>query len=213
VTSEPRTRSLVVLMSGLGTTLKAILESVAGDGYGAEVTAVISDNPEAAGLEFARAADVPVEIVPLNDYATREEWDRALGDAIARHHPDLVVLAGFMKILGAPTVERFAGSIVNTHPALLPSFPGAHAVRDTLAHGVKVTGCTVHIVDVGVDTGPIVAQAAVDVRENDTEESLHERIKGVERRLVVDTIREMATRGWTIEGRTVRLGPPEGEKP
>jgi len=213
VTSEPRTRSLVVLMSGLGTTLKAILEAVAGDGYGAEVAAVISDNPEAAGLEFARAADVPVEIVPLNDYATREEWDRALGDAIARHHPDLVVLAGFMKILGAPTVERFAGSIVNTHPALLPSFPGAHAVRDTLAHGVKVTGCTVHIVDVGVDTGPIVAQAAVDVRENDTEESLHERIKGVERRLVVDTIREMATRGWTIEGRTVRLGPPEGEKP
>lgn len=213
MTSEPRTRSLVVLMSGLGTTLKAILEAVAGDGYGAEVAAVISDNPEAAGLEFARAAGVPVEIVPLNDYATREEWDWALGDAIARHHPDLVVLAGFMKILGAPTVERFAGSIVNTHPALLPSFPGAHAVRDTLAHGVKVTGCTVHIVDVGVDTGPIVAQAAVDVRENDTEESLHERIKGVERRLVVDTIREMATRGWTIEGRTVRLGPPEGEKP
>ncbi len=199
-------------MSGLGTTLKAILDAVTQEGFGAEVVAVISDNAEAAGLEFARSAGVPVEVIPLSRYEDRDQWDGALGDAIARHQPDLIVLAGFMKILGPSTVERFMGKIINTHPALLPCFPGAHAVRDALAHGVKIAGCTVHIVDVGVDTGPIVAQAAVDVRENDNEESLHERIKGVERRLVVDTIHALVTRGWTIEGRTVRLGPPEGDK-
>ena len=193
--------------------MAAILEATREPTYGATIVAVVSDRPDAAGLEIARAASVPVEVVSLESFATRDVWNLALGDAIDRHRPDLVVLAGFMRILAPETVERFAGRILNTHPALLPAFPGAHAVRDALDHGVKVTGCTVHLVDAGVDTGPIVAQAAVEVRENDTEESLHERIKGVERRLVVDTVHALVTRGWAIEGRTVRLGPPEGEKP
>ncbi|MCJ7826726.1 MAG: phosphoribosylglycinamide formyltransferase [Demequinaceae bacterium] len=174
---------------------------------------MISDREEAPALDLARAEGVPVEVVPLAGYADREEWNRALGDAIERYAPDLVVLAGFMKILAPETVGRFAGRMINTHPALLPAFTGAHAVRDALAHGVKITGCTIHLVDVEVDAGPIVAQAAVAIEEGDTEGSLHERIKAVERGLVVDTVRRLLKDGWTVEGRRVRCGTSEGKKP
>lgn len=190
----------------------AALLAAAGDGsLGARVAAVVSDKKEAPGLELARAAGVPTAVVTLEDFPSRDAWNDGLARAIDAFAPELVVLAGFMKILSAQTVDHFAGRIINTHPALLPAFPGAHAVRDALGHGVKVTGCTIHIVDSGVDTGPIVAQAAVDVRENDTEAELHERIKAVERQFLVETVRALVTRGWTIEGRIVRLGPVKGD--
>jgi len=208
VTSDAPPASIVVLISGAGTTMSAILEASGSDGYGARIAAVISDRPSAPGLDIARAAGVPTSVIPLADYPSREEWNRDIVTAIDAHSPDLVVLAGFMKILAPATVAHFAGRIINTHPALLPSFPGAHGVRDALAHGVKVTGCTVIFVDEGVDTGPIIAQEVVEVTPNDTEETLHERIKTVERALVVDTIHALVARGWTVEGRHVLLGVP-----
>ena len=189
--------------------MAALLGATSDPGYGARVSAVVSDNEDAPALAIAGAAEVPTEIVPLSSYGTREEWDHALEDAIERYSPDLVVLAGFMKILAPTTVERFSGRIINTHPALLPSFPGAHAVRDALTHGVKITGCTVHLVDAGIDTGPIVAQASVAVEDGDTEETLHERIKAIERTLVVETVRRLLGSGWTVDGRRVRFGASE----
>jgi len=138
------------------------------------------------------------------DFATRDDWDAALTDAVAEHSPDLVVSAGFMKIVGKRFLERF--TMINTHPALTPSFPGAHAVRDALDYGARVTGCTVHLVDAGIDTGPVVAQASVAIEDDDDESSLHERIKTVERRLLVDTVGRMVRDGWQVNGRRVRLG-------
>ncbi|MBB6471915.1 phosphoribosylglycinamide formyltransferase-1 [Sphaerisporangium rubeum] len=140
----------------------------------------------------------------VSDHPNRAAWDVALRDAIAAHKPDLVVSAGFMKILGPEVLAAFP--VVNTHPALLPSFPGAHAVPEALAYGVRVTGCTVHLVDAGVDTGPVIAQEAVSVEDGDDESSLHERIKSVERRLLVDVVGRMARDGWSVTGRRVRLG-------
>ena len=186
--------------------MSAILEAAKEPGYGARVAAVISDRAAAPGLTLARAANVPTAVVALAEFPSREEWNRGIRKAIDVFSPDLVVLAGFMKILSPATVGHYRGRILNTHPALLPSFPGAHGVRDALAHGVKVTGCTVILVDDGVDTGPIVAQATVDILPGDSEETLHERIKTVERALVVDTIHALVTRGWTVEGRRVLLG-------
>jgi phosphoribosylglycinamide formyltransferase-1 len=151
---------------------------------------------------------VPTFIHKLGDYPSRWEWDVAIAEEIASYKPDLVVAAGFMKILGAPTLDAFP--VLNTHPALLPSFPGAHGVRDALAHGVKVAGCTVMLADAGVDTGPIVAQEAVPVLPDDDEAALHERIKTVERRLLVDIVGRMAREGWTVSGRIVRIGNPSG---
>ncbi len=166
--------------------------------------AVGSDRPDARGLAVAQAAGVPVFACPLSDPENRSAWDRALAERIAGFAPDLVVLAGFMKIVGPAVLERFSPRLVNTHPALLPAFPGAHPVRDALAYGVKITGVTVHLVDEGVDTGPVVAQAAVEVRPGDTEDLLHERIKQVERGLLVDAIGALV-RGFTVQGRKVRL--------
>ena len=206
MTSDAPPASVVVLISGAGTTMSAILEAARDDGYGAKVAAVISDRSTAPGLDIARAAKVATAVVSLPDFPSREEWNRGVVKAIDVFSPDLVVLAGFMKILAPATVAHFSGRIINTHPALLPSFPGAHGVRDALAHGVKVTGCTVILVDEGVDTGPIVSQATVDVAPDDTEDSLHERIKTVERALVVDTVHALVTQGWTVEGRRVLLG-------
>lgn len=177
---------VVVLVSGSGTLLQALLDACAEPGYGVEVVAVGADREGIAGLDRATRADLPTFVVPLAAYRDRAAWDDALAGAIARHEPDLVVSAGFMKILGPSVLARFM--VVNTHPALLPSFPGAHAVRDALAHGVKVTGCTLHRVDAGVDTGPIIAQRAVQVDQSDTEETLHERIKTVERALLVEEL-------------------------
>lgn len=183
---------VVVLVSGSGTLLQAVLEACEDPGYGVEVVAVGADRDGIAGLERARRRGVATFVVPLADHPDRAAWDRALAAAIAEHAPALVVSAGFMRILGPAVLGAF--TVVNTHPALLPSFPGGHAVRDALAHGVTVTGCTLHEVDAGVDTGPILAQRAVDVREDDTEETLHERIKTVERALLVEQLPALARR-------------------
>jgi phosphoribosylglycinamide formyltransferase-1 len=189
-----------VLASGEGRTLQALLDAAVGD-YPARVVAVGSDRPGARALQ--RAAGLATFVVPLE--GDRAQWDLALADAVAAHEPDLVVCAGFMRILGPGFLARFPQRVTNTHPALLPSFPGAHAVPDALAYGVKVTGVTVHLVDEGVDTGPVVAQAAVPVLPGDTAETLHARIQDVEQPLYVDAVARLARGGWTVEGRTVLL--------
>ncbi|MCL2091567.1 MAG: phosphoribosylglycinamide formyltransferase [Micrococcales bacterium] len=192
---------VVVLASGAGTTLAALLTAHEQPDYPARVVGVISDQPTAAALDRARAAGVPTAVVALADFPDRAAWDVAVAAAVDVFSPDLVVLAGFMRVLGSPFVERYAGRAVNTHPSLLPAFPGAHAVRDALAHGVKVTGCTVHLVDAGLDTGPILAQVAVPVVADDDEDALHERIKTVERDLLVDTVARFVADGVAIDGR------------
>ncbi|MFG3658216.1 phosphoribosylglycinamide formyltransferase [Streptomyces sp. NPDC047706] len=200
------TRRLVVLVSGSGTNLQALLDAIATEGaeaYGAEIVAVGADRDGIEGLARAERAGLPTFVCRVKDFATREEWDAALADAAAAYEPDLVVSAGFMKILGKAFLTRYGGRCVNTHPALLPSFPGTHGVRDALAYGAKVTGCTVHFVDDGVDTGPIIAQGVVEVRDEDDESALHERIKEVERRLLVEVVGRLARSGHRIEGRKV----------
>ena len=196
----------MVLVSGGGSNLAALLEAHADPGYGARVVGVVSDRPGVAALDRARAAGVPTAVVALRDFPDRAAWDRGLTEAVAVFSPDTVVAAGFMKLVGAAFLDRFGGRTVNTHPALLPSFPGAHGVRDALAYGVKVSGCSVIVVDEGVDAGPIIAQEAVPVADDDDEESLHERIKVVERRLLVDVVGRIARGGLRVEGRHVRLG-------
>lgn len=181
---------VVVLISGTGSNLAALLAAARTPDCPYEVVAVIADR-DASGLEHARAEGIPTRVVRLKDQPDRATWDTALTEAVAAHAPQLVVLAGFMKLVGPPLLDAFGGRIVNTHPALLPSFPGAHGVRDALAHGVKITGCSVIEVDAGVDTGRILAQAAVEVREDDTEATLHERIKAVEQPLLVDVVRRL----------------------
>jgi len=195
---------LVVLASGTGSLLESLL-AAAVDDYPARVVAVGADR-DCRALEIASAHGIPGYTVKLADHPDRDAWDRSITAATAGHRPDLVVSAGFMKILGAQFLSSFLGRVVNTHPALLPAFPGAHAVADALAYGVRVTGCTVHLVDAGVDTGPILAQEAVPVLETDDEAALHERIKVVERRLLVDVLAAMATRGVTWTGRKAALG-------
>jgi phosphoribosylglycinamide formyltransferase-1 len=180
------------------------MDAAADDAFGAQIVAVGADRDGIEGLSRARRAGLPTFVVKLSDHPTRAAWDEALHAAIAAYEPDLVVSAGFMKILGFEVLRAFP--VVNTHPALLPSFPGAHAVSEALAYGVRVTGCTVHLVDAGVDTGPVIAQEAVAVDDGDDEETLHERIKTVERRLLVEIVGRMAREGWTVFGRRVRLG-------
>ncbi|MFE0881108.1 phosphoribosylglycinamide formyltransferase [Streptomyces rochei] len=201
-----RAKRLVVLVSGSGTNLQALLDEIAATGveaYGAEVVAVGADREGIEGLARAERAGLPTFVTKVKDYGTRDAWDAALAEAVVAHEPDLVVSAGFMKIVGKEFLARFGGRFVNTHPALLPSFPGAHGVRDALAYGARVTGCTVHFVDDGVDTGPIIAQGVVEVRDEDDESALHERIKEVERRLLVDVVGRLARNGYRIEGRKV----------
>ena len=200
----PLPARLVVLASGSGTNLAALLVAAADPAYPARVVAVGSDHHDAGALARAARAGVPTFGVSLSDYETRAEWDAALAARTAAHAPDVVVCAGFMRLLGGSFLERFPGRIVNTHPALLPAFPGAHAVRDALAYGVKVTGATVHVVDAGVDTGPVLAQACVEVHDDDDEARLHERIKEVERGLLVATVARVA-RGYTLSGRKVHF--------
>ena len=177
---------LVVLASGSGSTLQAILDATADPGFGARVVAAGTDRPGCLAMRRAAEAGVPTFAVPLADYPDRAGWDAALAEAIAGHDPDLVLLAGFMRVLAAGTVNRF--EMVNTHPSLLPSFPGGHAIADALAHGVKITGVTVHRVDAGLDSGPILAQAAVPVLDGDTPDSVRERIQAAEKPLFLDTI-------------------------
>lgn len=175
---------LVVLASGSGTTLQTLI-----DALGTHIVAAGTDRPGCQAMERAAAAGIETFAVALGDYRDRAAWNAALAGKIASHEPDLVVLAGFMKILDRQVVERFR--LVNTHPALLPAFPGPHAVRDTLAAGVKIAGVTIHRVDTGVDTGPILAQAAVDVLPDDDEAALQARIQTVEKPLYVATIRTL----------------------
>ncbi len=202
----PRQARVVVLVSGAGSNLAALLAAHDEPAYGARVVAVVSNTDAAPALAKAQAAGVATAVVAPGDFADRASWDAALARTVEVFDPELVVLAGFMRILGEPFLARFGGRIVNTHPALLPSFPGAHGVRDALAHGVRVTGCTVHLVDAGVDTGPIIAQRAVEVLDDDDESRLHERIKTVERELLVDVVGRLARDGFTVEGRRVVLG-------
>jgi phosphoribosylglycinamide formyltransferase 1 len=195
---------LVVLASGTGSLLASLLESAVG-AYPARVVAVGADR-DCPALDIAAAASVPTFTVRVGDHSDRGAWDAAITTAAAAHEPDLVVSAGFMKILGPEFLSRFPGRVVNTHPALLPAFPGTHAVSDALAYGVKVTGCSVHLVDSGTDTGPILAQQPVPVLDDDDEATLHERIKVVERRLLVDVLEALATGGVTWTGRKATLG-------
>ncbi len=200
----PRTR-IVVLVSGTGTLLQALLDAAADPHYPAEVVGVLADSEGAGGLARARAAGIPAGSVALAAYPDRASWDRALRDALESFEPDWVVSAGFMRMLGPAVLSAFPLRVMNTHPALLPSFPGAHPVRDALAHGVRVTGSTIHLVDEGVDTGPIVDQRPVLVDDDDDEESLHERVKVVERALLVDVVRRLSTHNVHISGRKVSL--------
>ncbi len=200
------TARLVVLVSGTGTNLQALLDACGRPEYGGRVVAVGADRLGTAALERAAGAGVTTFVQRLGDFGDRPAWDRALTDAVSAYRPDLIVSAGFMKILGPEFLRRFPGRVVNTHPALLPAFPGAHPVRDTLAYGAKVTGVTVHLVDAGVDSGPVVAQAAVAVQPGDTVDGLHERIKAVERAMLVDTVGRMVRLGYRVNGREVVLG-------
>lgn len=179
------------MVSGSGTNLQAILDAVAAGELDVNIAAVGADK-SCAGLQRAQAAGAPTFTVAPGEYADRAAWNRALEEKLSSYSPDYIIFAGFMRIVDAALVERFKNRIINTHPALLPAFPGAHGVRDALAYGVKITGVSVHLVDAGVDTGPILAQAPVPVREGDTEASLHERIKVQERALLVRTIAQLA---------------------
>lgn len=199
-------KRLVVLVSGTGTNLQALIDACSDPAYGARVVAVGADREGIEALARAERAEIPTFVKQVSHFTSREHWDRAMADTVAGFEPDLVVSAGFMKLAGEDFLARFPGSYVNTHPALLPSFPGMHGAADALAYGVKVTGATLFVVDGGVDTGPIVAQVAVPVLDDDSVESLHERIKEAERTMLVDTVGVMARDGWTLDGRRVRLG-------
>jgi formyltetrahydrofolate-dependent phosphoribosylglycinamide formyltransferase len=200
------TARLVVLVSGSGTNLQALLDACADPAYGAAVVAVGADRDGIEGLTRAAKHQVPTFVTRVRDYPGRDDWDRALTEACAAYAPDLVVSAGFMKLVGPAFLAVFGGKYVNTHNALLPAFPGTHGPADALAYGVKVSGATLHFVDAGVDTGPIIAQTVVRVLDDDSVEGLSERIKEAERVQLVDVIGRMAREGWTVNERKVRVG-------
>jgi phosphoribosylglycinamide formyltransferase 1 len=205
VAPVPDPARLVVLISGSGSNLQALLAACADPAYGAQVVAVGADREGAAGLDRAAEAGVPSFVHKVKDYAERADWDRALTASVAEYKPDLVISAGFLKLVGEDFLAAFGDRYINTHNALLPSFPGIHGPRDALEYGVKVAGATLFFVDGGVDTGPIIAQVAVPVEDDDTEETLTERIKEVERRQLVEWVGRLVREGWTITGRKVRL--------
>jgi phosphoribosylglycinamide formyltransferase-1 len=192
---------VAVLLSGTGSLCASLLAATDEAAYPADVVVVGADRA-APGLAHARSRGLPTFTCVLADHPDRAAWDRALAAELAAHEPDLVVSAGFMKLVGPAVLERFGGRLINTHPALLPAFPGAHAVRDALAAGVATTGATVHVIDAGLDTGPVLAQREVPVRPDDDEASLHERIKTVERELLVETVARMVTTGTAGTGST-----------
>jgi phosphoribosylglycinamide formyltransferase-1 len=202
---EGGARRLVVLVSGGGSNLAALLDACADPAYGARVVAVGADRPGTGGVERADAQGIPTFVEVVTDHATREKWDAALTARVASHAPDLVISAGFLRLAGPAFLAAYGGRYVNTHNALLPSFPGIHGPRDALEYGVKVTGATLFIVDEGVDTGAIVAQVAVPVLDDDTEDTLSERIKIAERAQLVEHIGAMVRHGWTVTGRRVTI--------
>ena len=193
---------IVVLVSGSGTNLQALIDAPQ-DSY--DIVGVVSDRADAFGLMRAGSAGIAIAVVSPDAFPDRGAWDAALAATVAAWEPDWVVCAGFMRILGSPLLAAFPHRIVNTHPALLPAFPGAHGVRDALDYGVKVTGCTVHLVDAGVDTGPILAQRSIEIRPGESEHDVHERIKAHERELLVDVVTRLCSEGCTIEGRKVTI--------
>jgi phosphoribosylglycinamide formyltransferase 1 len=194
---------LVVLISGSGSNLQALLDACADPAYGAQVVAVGADREGIEGLRRAERAGVPTFVHRVKDHAERSEWDATLTASVASYRPDLVISAGFLKLVGDDFLASFGDRYVNTHNALLPAFPGIHGPRDALAYGVKVAGATLFFVDSGVDTGPIIAQVAVPVADDDTEDTLTERIKEVERRQLVEWVGRLVRNGWTITGRKV----------
>lgn len=200
-----RPARLVVLVSGRGTNLQALLDACADPAYGCRVVAVGADRPCEA-VERGRAAGAATFVVRLRDYSERSAWDAALADRTAAHRPDLVVCAGFLKLLGPRFLAAFEGRTVNTHNALLPAFPGTHAPADALAAGVKLAGATLFVIDPGVDTGQILAQVAVPVLDSDNADSLLGRIQVAERRQLVESVGRMAREGWRVEGRRARFG-------
>lgn len=200
-----RPTRLAVLASGAGSTLQALLDACTDKAFGVTVVAVGADRAGTGALKRAAAAGADTFVVPVEDYPSRLDWDHALTTCVASHRPDIVLSAGFLKLVGPQFLERFGGRFVNSHPALLPAFPGLHAARDALAYGVKITGCTLFLVDAGIDSGPIVAQSVVPVRDDDDEQALHERIKEAERAVLVDYIGRMARYGWTVSGRKVTI--------
>ncbi|HEY8472546.1 MAG TPA: phosphoribosylglycinamide formyltransferase [Natronosporangium sp.] len=199
------TARLVVLLSGSGTNLQALLDASADPTYGARVVAVGSDRPGVAGLDRAARAGVPTFVERVADHPSRADWDKALTARVAAFEPDLIVLAGFLKLVGPPFLDAFQGRVINTHNSLLPAFPGIHGPRDAFEYGVKVTGATLFFVDEGVDAGPIIAQVAVPVLDDDTVETLTERIKEAERRQLVTYVGRLAREGWTVTGRKVTI--------
>jgi phosphoribosylglycinamide formyltransferase 1 len=196
----------VVLVSGSGTVLQALLDAAADPAFGATVVAVGADRPGIEALARAERAGVPTFVRSVKESADRAAWDAEMTELVAGHEPDIVVLAGFMKLMGASYLPRLGGRTVNTHPALSPSFPGMHGPADALDYGVKVTGCTLFVIDDGVDTGPIVDQVAVRVEDDDTVETLHARIKEAEREMLVKSVGRMAREGFRIERRRVVVG-------
>jgi len=202
-TSAVEPARAVVLISGTGTLLQALIDAGQAADYGVQIVAVGADRPGILGLDRAAAAGIPTFVQAVADHPSRADWDRALTAEVAAYAPDLVISAGFMKLVGPGFLAEFGGRMINTHPALLPAFPGLHGPRDALAYGVKITGATVFLVDAGVDTGVILAQQAVPVRDDDTVEVLHERIKIAERDLLVDITHQLATRTWQVVNRKV----------
>jgi phosphoribosylglycinamide formyltransferase 1 len=203
--TDPAPARLVVLVSGSGSNLQALLDATADPAYGARVVAVGADRDGIAGFDRAAADGVPTFVDRVTDHPTRDDWDAALTAHVAQHRPDLVISAGFLKLVGPAFLKAFGDRYVNTHNALLPAFPGIHGPRDALAYGVKIAGATLFFVDAGVDTGPIIAQVSVPVLDDDTEEALTERIKVVERAQLVEQVGRLVREGWTIDGRKVRI--------
>jgi len=205
VTEPASVARIVVLISGSGSNLQSLLEAAADPAYGAQVVAVGADRDGIAGLDRADAAGVPTFVERVRDHDTREDWDRALTAHVAKHQPDLVISAGFLKLVGPHFLAAFGDRYLNTHNTLLPAFPGIHGPRDALAYGVKLTGATLFFVDAGMDTGPIVAQVAVPVLDGDDVDTLTERIKEAERRQLVEQVGRLVRQGWTITGRKVTV--------
>ena len=203
---NPNPARLVVLVSGAGTNLQALIDAAEDPAYGARVVAVGADRDDIEGLARADRAGIPTFVRKVDQFTSRDHWDRAMTDTVAAFEPDLVVLAGFMKLVGEEFLDRFGGRVVNTHPALSPSFPGMAGPAEALEYGVKVTGATLFVVDAGVDSGPIVAQTTVPVADDDTVATLHERIKVAERQMLVESVGRMAREGFTITDRKVRFG-------
>lgn len=197
---------IVVLVSGSGTLLQALLDAAQDPAYGVRVAAVGADRPDIEGLARAERSGVPTFVCRVKDHPDRDAWDEALTEQVAAYEPALVISAGFLKLVGERFLESFGGRYLNSHNALLPSFPGIHGPRDALEYGVKVAGATLFVVDAGVDTGAIVAQCVVPVEDDDTVDALTERIKEAERPQLVDWVGRMVRDGFTVEGRHVRIG-------